>query len=98
MQKYYGNIKGKIYSGCTKLMQVQALDIYKIHVSFDDWVEWDIDLIPQSDSSVFLQLEENDIRKYPQITENGDAIFRNDNLDIDATACYINITGKNPTI
>jgi hypothetical protein len=45
-----------------------------------------------------LQLEENDIRKHPQITENGNAIFRNDNLDIDATACYISITGINPFI
>lgn len=67
-------------------------------MSFEDWVQWDIDLTPKSDTSVFLQLEENDIRKYPQISKSWQAIFWNDELDIDATACYISLTGVNPFI
>lgn len=96
--KYSSNKTIYCYSTSMKITHVQPIDVYKIYVIFEDWVQWDIDLTPKNDESVFLQLENDNLRKYPQITSNGNAIYRNDMLDIDSIACYINITGNNPFI
>lgn len=79
-----------------KTMHVTPIDIYKIHIRFDDGVEWDIDLTSTYPGSVFAQLKNNDLWKYPKISHNGEVIYRTDDIDLDAVACHIKITGINP--
>jgi hypothetical protein len=95
MTIYSSNKTTYCYSSSMKIIHVQPLEVYKIHIVFENGIKWDINLTPQNDESVFLQLENDSLRKHPQIIANWDVIYRNESLDIDSTACYINITGNN---
>lgn len=81
-----------------KLTHIAPVDVYRLYVKFDDGVAWDIDLTPSHDSSVFLQLSENNLWQHPHINDTGSAIIRNENIDIDAMNCYIRLTGVNPFV
>ena len=77
-----------------KITKVIPLGIYQIHVVFENGVEWDINLTPVDDESIFTQLAEDDTRKNPQISGNWSTIYRNEYLDLDGEICYMHITGK----
>ncbi len=77
-----------------KITNVIPLDVYNIHVVFENGVEWDINLTPIDDESIFLQLWEDYLRKNPQISGNGSTIYRNDTLSLDGEVCYIHIAWK----
>lgn len=79
-----------------KIIEATPLDTYILHLVFDDWVMWNIDLTPQSKDSIFCALSKNDLWKTIKIKEDWNVIYRNDNIDMDSMACYITITGKNP--
>ena len=81
-----------------KIVDITPVDIYTIHVVFDDGIAWDIDLTPSHDASVFLQLSEDNLWQHPRINETGSTIIRNETLDIDAISCYIRLTGINPFV
>lgn len=77
-----------------KITNVIPLEVYKIHIVYENGVEWDIDLTPHDDASIFLELAEDDTRKNPQISGNGSTIYRNESLHLDGEVCYMHIAWK----
>ena len=77
-----------------KITNVIPLGIYQIHVVFENGIEWDVDLTPIDDESIFSQLGEDDTRKTPQISGNWSTIYRNEYLSLDGEICYIHIAWK----
>ena len=90
----YSNVILFYYNITMKITNVIPLDVYKIHVVFENGIEWDVDLTPHDDASIFLQLAEDETRKNPQISGNWSTIYRNEALSLDDEVCYMHIVGK----
>jgi hypothetical protein len=81
-----------------KAISVIQLSPYIYSITYEDGISGSIDLTPTSPEDIFVALEHNNLWKHPKINRYGSAIYRNDEIDVDAIGCYIEITGKNPFI
>lgn len=79
-----------------KLINISTKPPYNLWMQWDDGIEWTVDLTPRHEQSVFHQLDDREFFNKAQINDHQNAVVRWDQLDIDADACYYNITGKNP--
>jgi len=77
-----------------KVTSVDALDDYKLQVTFDDGVSGIIDLRDFIKNGIFSVLEEKQF--FDKVYTNGNSIAWNDDLEIDSLAVYAEILNKEP--
>ena len=92
-QKFFYQYRSKKRENM-KVTNVDALDDYKLQVTFDDGVSGIIDLKDFIKSGIFSVLEEKQF--FDKVYTNGHTIAWNDDLEIDSLAVYAEILNKEP--
>jgi hypothetical protein len=77
-----------------KVINVNALDDYKLQVAFDNGVSGTIDLKDFIKKGIFSVLEDKSVFK--KVYPTGHSIAWNDDLEIDALTVYAEILNKEP--
>jgi hypothetical protein len=75
-----------------KLKEVNYLRDYTLHVVFEDGVEGDLNLSHLVEEGIFTVLK--DTRLFSKAYTSGRSIAWSDELEIDADAVYLDLTGK----
>ncbi len=75
-----------------KVQEVKYVSDYTISIKFDDGVSGTIQLNDLVEKGIFKVLQ--DKAKFAKVYTNGYSVAWSDELEIDATAIYLVITGK----
>jgi hypothetical protein len=77
-----------------QLSEVKPLAGYRLWLKYADGVEGVVDLSDLVGQGVFALW--NDAREFQNARATRSAVIRNDDVDLDATALYLQLTGKQP--
>jgi hypothetical protein len=78
-----------------EIIDVQALDNYVLRIKFADGVRGDVNLSHLAGRGVFKYWDQNDHFKKVTIM-NGRWLAWSDEIDLDADALYLKLSGKRP--
>ncbi len=76
-----------------KILEIKPLPQYKLHIKYNNGVEGNIDLSSFVGKGVFEKFNDVNFFNNVKIGQFGEPCW-NDELDIDPTAAYLDITGK----
>lgn len=76
-----------------KILNINPLPNYKLHIKYNDGVEGDLDLSNLVGKGVFEKFDDINYFKNVKIGQFGEPCW-NDELDIDPTSAYLDVTGK----
>ena len=79
----------------TKLIEVRALDSYRLWLRYADGVEGVVDLSDHVGKGVFAAWEDPRVFARVTIGSSGELVC-NDEVDLDPDALYLKLTGKKP--
>jgi hypothetical protein len=82
----------KFVNSGMKVTAVEYVSDYSISVSFEDGVKGVVDLSELVEKGIFKVLQ--DKKEFAKVYSNGYAVAWSDELEIDATSIYLDITGK----